>query len=321
MGICKSICDSDDKKPKEPHADEQAQSRVQMQDIKIQMNSAHIKTQEPTYKFALKAPHGTAIRTIAEGQWIYGNNINAWIRSTYHYNSNSIAPHYQYTSWIVYNDDPPGTPASSSTHGHCKGILAWNNKTISWLIHSVPNFPSFFDGKQISEIAESELIYGQSFIFLENIDISRLQDILIQIKIMNPKIYNTNVDIDWNALDAQYPIREIQFTKTITHIAKARHWGQDLYEHLPRRFGGEWKCETWIRGHGCTDSHAVKDAHQIIWGSTSYKRTQDHSKYACSLNHVCIGDINRMTSQFHRGGGGVVVECAVMSKLFLEIMG
>ena len=34
----------------------------------------------------------------------------------------------------------------------------------------------------------------------------------------------------------------------------------------------------------------------------------DHSKYCYSDNGwILIGDMNRMTSQFHKGGGGIVV--------------
>lgn len=43
--------------------------------------------------------------------------------------------------------------------------------------------------------------------------------------------------------------------------------------------------------------------------SIAYKWTKDHSKYAissdCTLPYVCLGDINRQTSQWSRGGGTV----------------
>jgi deoxyribonuclease II len=269
------------------------------------------------YQIALKAPHGTETQYISEGKWCYCDNINSWIYNIY--------SNHQFDHWIVYNDEVEGHNVSSS-HGHCKGILAWNSNMITWMIHSVPKFPTVFDSRQISQIAEAELIYGQSFVFLQ-LSSSLLMDVLTQIKIMNPYVYISTISL--SDIKSSESIRETILHENITHIAKARHWGRDIYEHIAERHSGVWLAETWVRGDECKDSERVKDVHEICWPlpverSTGrvkkYKRTQDHSKYACSDQHVYIGDINRMKSQFHRGGGGIVIKDENISKLFAQIM-
>ncbi|KAA0191202.1 hypothetical protein FBUS_09942, partial [Fasciolopsis buskii] len=52
--------------------------------------------------------------------------------------------------------------------------------------------------------------------------------------------------------------------------------------------------------------------------AVSFKSFQDHSKWACTIlvdsdssnrdMWICLGDINRMFSQFHRGGGTMCIQ-------------
>jgi deoxyribonuclease-2 len=61
----------------------------------------------------------------------------------------------------------------------------------------------------------------------------------------------------------------------------------------------------------CKPTHAfnVWNVQNLSWGgSINYKETKEHSKWAVATGNgiepiVCIGDINRMTSQALRGGG------------------
>lgn len=267
------------------------------------------------YQVALKAPHGKHMQCVWNNQWAFCDDIHLWIQGIY--------ANHKFDGYVVYNDEVEGHTVSSS-HGHCKGILAWNSQVLTWLIHSVPKFPSSFDTKSVipvPDIAEAELIYGQSFIFLQ-LDVSLLNDILVQLKIMNPYVYISTLSLaNAPSMMGQGSIRELALGQNIIHIAKAGHWGSDIYEHVATRCGASFVAETWVRGHECKDSEKVKDVHQIAWPTGHrYKRTQDHSKYACSAEHVYVGDINRMTSQFHRGGGGVVIQDEAVAKLFRDIM-
>ena len=130
------------------------------------------------YHVALKNPHGLNYIYYEPGAKSFKGDINIhnWLKSLY---SGLLSPNGSpWTNWIVYNDEPPlflnKTDSSfvkpKATPGHCKGIVAWNEHEMSWLIHSVPCFPVFFCPEAtgelqsvFSDMRHSEEIYGQSF--------------------------------------------------------------------------------------------------------------------------------------------------------------
>jgi deoxyribonuclease-2 len=69
--------------------------------------------------------------------------------------------------------------------------------------------------------------------------------------------------------------------------------------------------ETWIRGSAegpaCpTSGYDTLDVKGVDFGNgMNWSETNDHSKWAIAVNTtmLCIGDINRMTTQYSRGGG------------------
>ena len=118
-------------------------------------------------------------------------------------------------------------------------------------------------------------------------------------------------------------INEIIISKNIVHIAKSPNHEIDLYnDYLQRRFQCNWFIETWIRGH----KYAVdtcQDINQIRFSELFYYREkQDHSKWAVSdKDYYFIGDLNRMTTQMKRGGGGFVCKNDKLSRKLREIAG
>jgi len=277
---------------------------------------------------ALKLPHGSKSIEYCEqtGGFIHCD-INIWLSQLY---LNS-----EWTNWQIYNDE---TGHIINEHkdihhkkGHCKGIVAWNNKRISWLCHSVPNFPKFFDGKIISDIETGELIYGQSFQYIE-IDYSEemITNIIKQLHIMEANIFSnsasdcqsleqikiTNLKQNWG----QGGPNPLKLTDTISHIAKPPHCHIDIYsDYLVKEYNHLWKVETWIRGHHILEplievsldlsSHKIIDITSLQFEDIKWTEKQDHSKWATtspSGSHYWIGDLNRMTSQYKRGGGGFI---------------
>ena len=113
-----------------------------------------------------------------------------------------------------------------------------------------------------------------------------------------------------------------QIDDTLHHVAKSPDLHKDLYEDiiLPK-FGGCCYTETWIRGHQCVDTKQCKMIDKISWSNNSiYSYTHDHSKFCYSdKGWVMIGDMNRMTSQFKRGGGGIVIHDKKIVELFKQI--
>ena len=281
---------------------------------------------------ALKLPHGLKGIEFCDqkGEFINCNDINSWLSQLY---LNS-----EWTHWQIYNDETGHISTSNNgidhkhTKGHCKGIVAWNTKRISWLCHSVPNFPRSFDGKIISDIESGELIYGQSFQYIET-DYSEqmIYNILKQLHIMEAHIFSNSGPIN-NQLDKKWgqgghnplkinTINTLQLSDSITHIAKSPHCHIDIYsDYLAKEYNHIWKVETWIRGHHILEepmfddislnlSHKIIDITSLQFENISWSEKQDHSKWATTAplgSHYWIGDLNRMTSQYKRGGGGFI---------------
>ena len=286
--------------------------------------SKPLRMRRAKYDIALKAPHGVAMQCIVDGGWVRDSDINVWIKKRF--------VDRGLGQWLVYNDEVPGQTVSES-HGHCKGILAWNSNIIVWLIHSIPNFPASFDSRHISDIGPAETIFGQSLICLDNMDRRLLSGILQHLRMMNPCVFNTNNPEFQNAIAGDLHGRRSRIpacvselalddTRTVIHVAKTALWEQDIYEHLAQRFGGEWTCETWVRGQACVQTPVVRDAERVVWpgAGPQYSSAADHSKYAVSRAHTFVGDMNRMRSQFRRGGGGVVVADPIVSRLLSAVL-
>ena len=263
------------------------------------------------YNIFLKVPNSKKCFQVnnKSNSWVYNEDINVSLKKLY-----NIKLNY----WIVYNDETP--TKTSSSCAHAKGILSWNNEIITWLVHSVPKFPEVFDGtNNFPDINHSELIYGQSFIFIK-IDIKHLDNILNQLFIMHPNVYISNYNYNYKNLNKDFNIYKI--SDNIQHVAKSSHYHKDLYEDiLIPAFGGPCYTETWVRGHHCIDSTQCKMINKIILDNISYTFTHDHSKYCYSIDNgwVMIGDLNRMTTQYKRGGGGIIIYNDNLCKLFNSI--
>ena len=266
---------------------------------------------------ALKFPDGDSYIRYCHYKkcFIKDDDINNWIYGLY--------KDSKWENWAIYNDQTEKIGNKHIKHGHCKGILAWNDKNISWLIHSVPEFPEYFDGNKISKINHSELIYGQSFQYIE-IEYSdkMIYDILYQIYIMNAHIYLEN-NMPKNSFDKNEKINILNLSDEITHIAKSHKYNIDIYsQYIANEYKLNWKIETWIRFHKImNESKNVVDISNIQFEDVKYSEKQDHSKWGVSDGDLYwIGDINRMTSQFTRGGGGLIIKDKDVAKALNSII-
>ena len=268
---------------------------------------------------ALKKPNGTSYG------WIQEDDVNVWIRH--------MMSRHPYRNWLFYNDDEPDNEKGTNVHSrgaHAKGVVVWNENVIGWLIHSVPNYPepssSLLDSepKEICfpDILKSQLIYGQSFCYIEvPHKPSNLQSILSQLKKMDAHVYHEHhehddkkgvkKDID-DEKDDNKIVNVHKMGENIFHLSKNSKWGKDLYEDFICDYiNDDILCETWAKP-SIPSSPRVKNVKTCRWDNVEYSSTNDHSKYAVSMNQknpwVFIGDINRMESQFRRGGGGLLIK-------------
>jgi len=241
-------------------------------------------------------------------------------------------------AYAMYNDEHPDGKKVGSPRAHAKGVLAFNSAGGFWLVHSVPGFP-IEGSKKYSGCCSNGLTYGQSFMCL-TLDHAELNKVVKQYKINWPSIYDSadlsssKADVpdfsDWvgGGRDKATPSSSVDIKTragvSFTVFAKSAAWANDLYENLvsPSLQSG-LVVQTWQNGGGNNGAYCkgkacsvcpggkygwdVVDALAQKRGSVSWEIHQDHSKWAISSSssdgHVCVGDINRQTSQRKRGGG------------------
>jgi hypothetical protein len=264
----------------------------------------------------LKLPHSKEyiLYSKLDKKFIKYNNINDWLTNLYKNN--------KWTKWIIYNDQ--GHEFSKTSKGHTKGILTWNNNKIAWLCHSVPKYPKYFSNTGISKIDDSELMYGQSFQYIEiNFNNDILNDIITQLKIMQVNVYIKKCKIPINKIKT-ININKIKITDNIYHVAKSPNYKIDIYsKYLINEYNYNWKIETWIRGHEINNSINIIDIKKLKFENILYDENQDHSKWGVSDNdYYLIGGLNRMTTQIKRGGDIFICKdkniCLELNKLIIE---
>jgi deoxyribonuclease-2 len=282
-----------------------------------------------SYHIALKLPNGNMFYTYKEKGWEHCENINHWIRSF-----------LTYKNIIAYNDDEPDDDRGANVHSrgaHAKGVVAYDKQDIVWMIHSIPNYPEFKNVKNvknendkkeiiINDIDPSQLIYGQSVIMLKfPYSEDQLHAIYGQLNVMNAHIYYHSCDYSKNSKKKDLGlIQSIVLGEDVQHFSKHEKWGKDLFEYLSTEFDMTILCETWCKP-ASPSTNRVKNVRTVKWSEQlSYSSTNDHSKYAVSMNedkpYVFIGDINHMDSQVRRGGGGVLIKNKDLWKAFHSIL-
>ncbi|TKR69264.1 hypothetical protein L596_021445 [Steinernema carpocapsae] len=224
------------------------------------------------------------------------------------------------------------TDLTSAKFGHTKEtsilcVTFFNQTDGIWFIHSVPKFPH----SDFYEYPASGTIYGQSMLCL-SLKYDQLHKIGKQLYFNRPNFYSSQLPLKMSqdnpelakAIAGMYQtgIPSSSVVDLVTKrgtkfrsFAKTAKFGKDLYDSLVAPdLKTPLKVETWRRGSpvplDCSASYLVLDALEIKVGTTpQFKFTQDHSKMAVSASkkrpYTCIGDINRMISQFKRGGGTV----------------
>ncbi|KAK0409544.1 hypothetical protein QR680_004611 [Steinernema hermaphroditum] len=214
-----------------------------------------------------------------------------------------------------------------SEYGHTKGVAFFDKTDGVWYVHSVPKFPS----TESYSYPDSGRTYGQSMLCM-SLSYDQLKSVGTQLFYNHPDIYSSQLPTDMareNADLAQViggkhktgvpatSVIDLQ-TKggtTFRSFAKTGDYGKDLYDGLVApNLKTSLKVETWRRGSpvdlDCSAQYVVLDALEMKVGDTpEFKYTKDHSKMAVSASqdvpYTCVGDINRMHSQFKRGGGTV----------------
>ena len=268
------------------------------------------------FEVALKAPNGTRAICFDGEAWVR-SDIRTWLLT--HLNSGP-----PWTNHMLYNDEPPDGPVHTSS-GHCKGVLAWNDHGLGWLIHSIPKWPARFPHP--GPIPDAECHFGQSFAWI-TLPIDRLADVARQLRVAGAHVYSDSraTIAASTAGGACEDTSVIRLASNLVHVSKNARWGKDLYDDLIVPYTKTACCvtETWSRPGQAPTAH-VKRAVSMRWpDGTAYHMHEDHSKIALALSPddpwVFVGDINAMESQRHRGGGGVLIYDPALWRAMLSIV-
>uniref|UniRef100_A0A1I7YY04 Deoxyribonuclease II n=1 Tax=Steinernema glaseri TaxID=37863 RepID=A0A1I7YY04_9BILA len=216
---------------------------------------------------------------------------------------------------------------SSSEYGHTKGVAFFDKTDGVWYVHSVPKFPS----TESYGYPDSGRTYGQSMLCM-SLGYDQLKSVGTQLFYNHPDIYSSQLPTSMaqdnedlaQVISGKHktgiPTTSVIDLKTkqgttFRSFAKTGDFGKDLYDSL---VAPNLQCplnvETWRRGSviplDCAAQFQVLDVQEVkVVDTPEFKYTKDHSKMAVSASsdtpYTCIGDINRMHSQFARGGGTV----------------
>ncbi|PAV81192.1 hypothetical protein WR25_14550 [Diploscapter pachys] len=257
------------------------------------------------YKMPI-VPGDASINGVQDGVGFYyldAKSPGAFVPSTNMLNDTKQAIAYTLQQFYTKQNDSPvfhpydgdsdtddGGDASESTkYGHTKGVVFFYGTAVIWLVHSVPKFPP----PEHYSYPESGMDYGQTMLCM-TFKYAELSKIGTQLFYNRPNIYSS-------------------FLPTTMSVANPDLVNVDLYDSLVApTLKTDLTVESWRRGGlislQCSLTYHANDALSIHVGNTpEFSYTKDHSKMARSTDsskpYVCIGDINRMTSQYVRGGG------------------
>ncbi|XP_076059922.1 deoxyribonuclease II [Oratosquilla oratoria] len=236
-------------------------------------------------------------------------------------------------AYIMYNDEFPNG-SKTLAEGHTKGVVVLGSEGGFWLVHSVPEYPPFpEDGYSYPS---SGHVFGQSMLCLS---LSEDQADIIgrQLIYNNPYIYSSHMPDELKSnfvslkmvMDGEKPktspfYRMAKITSsagaTVISFAKYKKFNGDLYSKLVApALQTALQVESWRNGvkpvpSTCNQKYPVENIESISAAAADLVFTthHDHSKWAVATepdeHYVCIGDINRMETQFNRSGGTVCVK-------------
>ncbi|XP_055895840.1 plancitoxin-1-like isoform X2 [Biomphalaria glabrata] len=220
--------------------------------------------------------------------------------------------------WLVHS--VPNFPPPTS------GSYSWNyNGSKYGQIFLCITFPY----SQLGQIAY-QLFMNRPHVYDSNIpyqiaaDYPLLQQIVMGKRPTSPPWYNVT---QLTSLNGQ----------NFLSFAKADEFDKDLYDSLVApKLQTSLKVETWLNGQGtklpsdCTSTYKVRNIRDVaLSAQANFNETKDHSKWAISDQEsstiqfisekvqrhriqsspwVCVADINRMESQFKRGGGALCLQ-------------
>lgn len=241
---------------------------------------------------------------------------------------------------LGWNDEMPNGSTSSSK-AHSKGVLAYNSAAMNgfFLCHSIPKYPAFNKLKVNISIDASEKIYAQhAFCLSTGSDV--LADLITKILPTRPNLYANNLNNPnfINNLMASGQIKSPDYNSLFTYrnytvnqtsmkfIFKNGGLNASIFEDgLNNMLKSPILAETWgrpLQDPWCGTYPVGNVANIVINAQINWQESQDHSKWACATknNYCCFGDMNRMDSQWVRGGAFYCLQSSYLKQAITKIV-
>lgn len=262
---------------------------------------------------------------------------------------NTLAPMYKTGSkvaFLAYNDQLPH-PFNGTRGGHTKGVLMAGKGAdmgAVWLQHSVPRFVG--DVKKPYSYPNNGRENGQLF-FCITFPLGTVEKISYQLQVQAANVYQARY-LQWtdsypqfaSLLKGEY-IRKLsgirvdilmtRKSRPVLAIAKSPKWNKDIYtEELSGQMNDSMVVQTWKNGAGgaqnmhCRGKRTVTDVEEVDVntqkGLLAFSSREDHSKWSVARNKgiFCFSSLNRMVSQWKRGGQLTCILDFSLAKLFRD---
>ena len=264
----------------------------------------------------------------------------------YKYDENTFPPNHitKYITsndsdfnYFLWNDDKKvkggSSETASRTKAHAKGTLIYDANLGSFLLHSLPRFPTRTSDNQIlTELPSNTGAYGQSFLCI-TITRSTAEIIGQMLNCINVNVnkavdsdrVNTYYQNEWftnlinNKMDNSCSLQHIKGIRSkngvdFTFFGKNYKNKVIPYDTTLREFyNDDFYVRTWSRPSPAPaqyDTYSLVNVLEVKFGSYSYHANKEHSKWAITQNKniVCFGDLNHVESQKDRGGHIVCFE-------------
>lgn len=201
------------------------------------------------------------------------------------------------------------------------------------IVHSSPNFVQIVSDKVNIGFPSSASVYGQHFLCVTmsgSANFNRYGEALL---IDRPYVYaQSSVPSSLQArvpnlvklLDNKQKVSDSTMVAVFSSesgrqfikFSKSNSISISFYKEVVSTYlKSDLQVETWGNGAGgliaaeCSGPYSIYSNLNIKYNDKQYKYTKDHSKFGITINSarktVFFGDINRMQSQFTRGGGTV----------------
>ena len=259
-------------------------------------------------------------------------------------------------NYLVWNDDSiSGKETGFSKIAHSKGIFISDKTDSTFLVHSLPRFPTYTENLIFEEKFTSNWgIFTQTWLCVSvNNDVGKT--ILDNLVHLAPPIQASNIlkvnkraaeDEKKEELSIEELMDEIVNPKrikrqSITLEFKTKTKGIDFvyfirpnnieiplqYDTLiPYYFKSSIFVGTWtkpdLQPSSCDDELKIINITEYNLLGMRYTNQQDHSKWVVTEKNVavCIGDLNRTGSQLKRAGGILCIKSELISKLVKQFI-